>query len=99
MVYDDHILVSVSKSPKRTIENITGNIALVRRIANSRKVALLTHLSNSPVPDKETRKFGRTVAKCVYGNGYDFKTWSCNPNYESAVQTKATSNSNEEFFR
>jgi len=66
LVYDDHILVSLSKSPKRTIENITGNIALVRRIANSRKVALLIYLSNSPVPDKETRKFAAEQLPNVY---------------------------------
>ncbi len=54
---DDGILVSLSKSTKRTIENITGNIELVRQIANNRKVPLLIYLSNSPVPDKETRKF------------------------------------------
>ncbi len=63
---DDGILVSVSKSPKRTIENITGNIALVRRIANSIKVALLIYLSNSPVPDKETRKFAAEQLPNVY---------------------------------
>ncbi len=63
---DDGILVSLSKSPKRTIENITGNIALVRRIANSRKVALLIYLSNSPVPDKETRKFAAEQLPNVY---------------------------------
>ncbi len=40
---DDGILVSLSKSTKRTIENITGNIELVRQIANNRKVPLLIY--------------------------------------------------------
>ena len=56
-VEDDGILVSVSKSPRRTVENIKGNIALVKRITNGEIVPLLVYLSPSPVPDKETRKF------------------------------------------
>ena len=54
---DDGILVSLSKSPKRTIANITENIALVKRITNNKKVPLLIYLSKSPIPDKETREF------------------------------------------
>ena len=56
-VEDDGILVSVSKNPKRNVENIKGNIALVKRITNGKIVPLLIYLSPSPVPDKETRKF------------------------------------------
>jgi len=56
-VEDDGILISVSKSPKRTVENIKGNIALVKRITNGKIVPLLIYLSPSPMPDKETRKF------------------------------------------
>src|SRR5215831_13794645 len=56
-VEDDGILISVSKSPKRTVENIKGNIALVKRITNNQIVPLLIYLSPSPVPDKATRKF------------------------------------------
>lgn len=63
---DDGILVSLSKSPKRTVENITGNIALVRSITNNRKVPLLIYLSNSPIPDKETRKFASEQLPKVY---------------------------------
>ncbi len=55
--FDDGILVSLSKSPKRTIANITENIALVKRITNNKKVPLLIYLSKSPIPDKETREF------------------------------------------
>ena len=54
---DDGILVSVSKSPRRTVENIKGNIALVKKITNNKKAPLLIYLSPSPIPDKETRKF------------------------------------------
>ncbi len=54
---EDGILVSLSKSPKRTIDNITENIALVRSITNNKKLPLMIHLSKSPIPDKETRKF------------------------------------------
>ena len=54
---DDGILVSKSKSPRRTVENIKGNIALVNRITNNRKLPLLIYLCSSPIPDKATRKF------------------------------------------
>jgi hypothetical protein len=63
---DEGILVSLSKSPKRTVENITGNIALVRSITNNKKVPLLIYLSNSPIPDKETRKFASEQLPKVY---------------------------------
>ncbi|MGI8635902.1 MAG: STAS/SEC14 domain-containing protein [Segetibacter sp.] len=63
---DDGILVSLSKSPKRTVENITGNIALVRSITNNRKVPLLIYLSNSAIPDKETRKFSSEQLPNIY---------------------------------
>jgi hypothetical protein len=64
----DHygILVSVSKTPKRTIENITNNIALVKQITGNRIVPLLIYLSNSPVPDKQTRKFASEVLPSLY---------------------------------
>jgi len=55
--FDDGVLVSRSKSIKRTVENISGNVALVKRISNDQPVPLLIYLTNSPVPDKETRRF------------------------------------------
>jgi hypothetical protein len=64
--FDEGILVSLSKSPKRTVENITANIALVKSITNNRKVPLLIYLSNSPMPDKETRKFSSEQLPNVY---------------------------------
>jgi hypothetical protein len=65
--YDaDGILVSYSKSPKRTVQNITENIALVRKITGNKKVPLLIYLSDSPVPDKETRQFSTAQLPHVY---------------------------------
>jgi hypothetical protein len=63
---DNGILVSVSKSPVRTVANIKENHALVKKITNGRKVPLLIYLSNSPVPDKETRKFSAEQLPNVY---------------------------------
>jgi len=63
---DDGILVSLSKNPWRTVENIKGNIELVRSITNNKKAPLLIYLSNSPVPDKETRKYVNKVLPDVY---------------------------------
>ena len=54
---DNGILVSISKSPRRTVANITNNIALVKRITGNKIPPLLIFLTNSPVPDSETRKF------------------------------------------
>ena len=62
----DGILVSLSKSPMRTVANITENVALVKRITNNKKVPLLIYLSNSPVPDKKTRKFSTEQLPNVY---------------------------------
>jgi hypothetical protein len=62
----DGILYSYSKSPVRTIKNITENIALVKQITGNKKVPLLIYLSNSPVPDKATRKFSTEQLPHVY---------------------------------
>jgi hypothetical protein len=64
--FDDGILVSLSKSPKRTIANIKGNVGLVKQITGNKKVPLLIYLSNSPVPDKETRRFATTQLPVIY---------------------------------
>ena len=63
---EDGILVSLSKSPRRTVENIKGNIALVRRITGNKKIPLLIYLSSSPIPDKETRKYVNEQLPNVY---------------------------------
>ena len=63
---DKGMLVSLSKSSKRTVQNITGNVALVRSITNDKKVPLLIYLSNSPIPDKETRRFASEQLPKIY---------------------------------
>ena len=60
------ILYSYSKNPKRTVKNITENIALVKSITNNKIIPLLIYLSNSPVPDKATRKFVSEQLPNVY---------------------------------
>ncbi|MFL9482467.1 STAS/SEC14 domain-containing protein [Chitinophagaceae bacterium LWZ2-11] len=64
--FDEGILVSLSKSPQRTVENITRNVILVKQITGNKPVPLLIYLSNSPIPDKETRKFSTTQLPVIY---------------------------------
>ena len=64
--FDEVILVSLSKSPRRTVENITANVALVKQITGNKPVPLLIYLSKSPVPDKETRAFAQTQLPVIY---------------------------------
>jgi len=64
--FEDGILVSLSKSPRRTVENITSNVALVKKITGNKRVPLLIYLSNSPVPDKATRKFATEQLPVIY---------------------------------
>jgi len=64
--FEDGILVSLSKSPQRTVENIRGNVELVKKITNNNPVPLLIYLSNSPVPDKATRKFSTEQLPVIY---------------------------------
>ncbi|MDB5277473.1 MAG: hypothetical protein JWR61_2428 [Ferruginibacter sp.] len=64
--WEDGILVSLSKSPKRTVENIRSNAALIRQITGNQPVPLLIYLSNSPVPDKAARKFATETLPVIY---------------------------------
>jgi hypothetical protein len=64
--FDEGILVSLSKSPKRTVENISSNVSLVKNITGNKRVPLLIYLSKSPVPDKETRRFATTQLPEIY---------------------------------
>jgi len=64
--FDEGILISLSKSVKRTVENISGNVALVKQITGNTPVPLLIYLSNSPVPDKETRRFSTEQLPVIY---------------------------------
>lgn len=63
---EDGILVSLSKNPKRTVDSIKKNVALVKEITNNKPIPLLIYLSNSPVPDKETREFSTTQLPIIY---------------------------------
>jgi hypothetical protein len=64
--FDDGILVSLSKNPKRTVELIKSNVALVKTITGNKPVPLLIYLSDSPVPDKETRRFSVEQMPTIY---------------------------------
>ena len=63
---EDGILVSLSKNPKRTVENISGNMKLVKEISGDKPIPLLIYLCNSPVPDKESRKFAAKALPEIY---------------------------------
>jgi hypothetical protein len=63
---NDGILYSYSKSILRTVDNIAGNVALVKQITGNKKVPLLIYLKNSPVPDKATRKFSTEQLPNIY---------------------------------
>ncbi|HTS45357.1 MAG TPA: hypothetical protein VMH01_13245 [Puia sp.] len=64
--FDGDILVSFSNSVKRTVANISGNVALVKQITGNKRVPLLIYLKNSPMPDKETRKFSTEQLPNIY---------------------------------
>lgn len=64
--FDDGMLVSLSKNPRRTVELIKGNVALVKQITGNKPVPLLIYLSQSPVPDKETRQFSTEQLPVIY---------------------------------
>lgn len=63
---EDGLLISLSKNPKRTVENITANVQVVKGITNYQPVPLLIYLSNSPVPDKATRAFATQQLPVIY---------------------------------
>jgi len=63
---DNGILVSLSKSVLRTVENISSNVILVRSITNNKPVPLLIYLANSPIPDKQTPKFSTEQVPVIY---------------------------------
>ena len=64
--FDDGILISLSKSVKRTVENISGNVAFIKQITGNKRVPLLIYLSKSPVPDAATRKFAAEQLPIIY---------------------------------
>lgn len=64
--FDSGILISLSKSPKRTVELIAKNVELVKQITNNKPVPLLIYLVDSPIPDKATRKFSTEQLPIIY---------------------------------
>ncbi|MBS1636865.1 MAG: STAS/SEC14 domain-containing protein [Bacteroidetes bacterium] len=60
------ILYSYSKAPLRTVENIKGNVALVKQITGNKPVPLLIYLCDSPIPDKATRQFSTEQLPLIY---------------------------------
>lgn len=64
--WEDDVLVSLSKSVMRTVENIDANVRLVKRITKNQPVPLLIYLTSSPIPDKETRKFSAEKVPEIY---------------------------------
>lgn len=64
--FDKGILISLSKSPTRTVELIADNVALVKQITNDKPVPLLIYLADSPIPDKATRKFSTEQLPIIY---------------------------------
>lgn len=64
--FDHGVLVSLSKSPRRTVELIADNVALVKKITSNKPVPLLIYLADSPIPDKATRKFSTEQLPVIY---------------------------------
>ncbi|HTQ28537.1 MAG TPA: hypothetical protein VMI35_10430 [Puia sp.] len=64
--FDEGILVSLSNNIRRTVANISSNVALVKQITHQQRVPLLIYLKNSPMPDKETRKFSTEKVPEIY---------------------------------
>ncbi len=64
--YNEGILYSYSKSILRTVDLIARNVELVKNITGGKPVPLLIYLTNSPVPDKATRKFSTEKLPEIY---------------------------------
>ena len=63
---EDGILVSLSKDIQRTVENISNNVAFVKKITKGKKMPLLIYLVKSPIPDKATRKLSAEQVSNIY---------------------------------
>jgi hypothetical protein len=65
--FDDHgILISKSKKTRRNLENMTANIALIKRITGGKPACLIVHLAYSPKPDKATLEYVAREMPTVY---------------------------------
>lgn len=63
---DQKLLISYSKSIQRTVENISENVELVKRITGNKAVPLLIFLKPSPMPDKATRDLSKQKLPEIY---------------------------------
>ncbi len=63
---DQKLLISYSKEIKRTVENITENVELVKSITQNKPVPLLIFLKSSPMPDKATRELSKKKLPEIY---------------------------------
>lgn len=64
--FEDGILISLSRSVKRTVENIRSNVAFVKEITGGKRVPLLIYLTSSPMPDKRARQFSTEQLPVIY---------------------------------
>ncbi len=62
---DAGFLISLSRNVKRTVENLTVNSELIKKISNNKPVPLLIYLTPSPLPDKDARSIS---AKLLHEN-------------------------------
>ena len=60
------ILYSYSKSVLRTVPLMERNKELVKSIAGDKPVPLLIFLKNSPMPDKATRDYSKSILPQIY---------------------------------
>jgi hypothetical protein len=60
------ILYSYSKSVLRTVPLMQKNRELVKSIAGNKPVPLLIFLKNSPMPDKATRDYSKSILPEIY---------------------------------
>lgn len=64
--FEDGVLVSLSKPVRRTVSLIAANAEFVKGITGRKPVPLLIYLADSPVPDKETRRFSAETLPKIY---------------------------------
>jgi hypothetical protein len=64
--FEGGILISLSRSVKRTVANIGSNVALVKEITGGKRVPLLIYLTRSPMPDKQARQFSTEQLPVIY---------------------------------
>jgi hypothetical protein len=63
---EDGMLVSRSKSVKRTVENLQASHELVRSITGGKLVPHLVYLTRSPMPDKAARELSAASLPKLY---------------------------------